>query len=501
MQFEKVIVGQLVKLRAGCLPALRRVANPPQDSILPHRKATSSLGHITSLAGRRLLARAALIGAAALAAQAQDTRTVTEPVIPPSCAVLTAKLAAIDGGRTLADADEGKLDTARIQEAMDTCAKGQAVVLKADGARNAFLTGPLDLKPGVTLVIDAKTILFGSRDAKVYEVRPGSCGIVSPAGRGCRAMINGTAVAEAGVMGDGTIDGRGWAKILGKDVSWWELAEEARQGGNQNCPRILVLNRCDNFTLYRIALKNSGNFHVSYSGGNGFTAWGAVIDTPKNARNTDGIDPGSSTNVTIAHCYIHTGDDNVAIKAGGHCSHMTIAHNHFYTGHGMSIGSETDGGAYTIRVTDLSIDGADNGIRIKSNSGRGGKVTDAVYEDICIRATRNPIYMDSDYAHFGKTGDQVPWFTGIVLKDVRVEGAGKITLQGYDARHRLGMTFDNVQFDSLKDIQVAAEHADLAFGPGAVNLKVAGEGVTVTGAPSDGTPNACTGKFVAMPER
>jgi polygalacturonase len=456
---------------------------------------------LTSAAGCRFLTRAALIGAAVLAAHAQDTRSVTEPVVPSSCAVLTAKLAAIDGGKTLADADEGKLDTARIQEAMDICAKGQAVVLKADGALNAFLTGPLDLKPGVTLVVAAKTILFGSRDATVYEVRPGSCGIVSPTGRGCRAMINGAGIAGAGVMGDGAIDGRGWAKILGKDVSWWELAEKARKGGNQNCPRILVLNRCDNFTLYRIALKNSGNFHVSYSGGNGFTAWGVVIDTPKNARNTDGIDPGSSTNVTIAHCYIHTGDDNVAIKASGHCSRMTIAHNHFYTGHGMSIGSETNGGADTIRVTDLSIDGADNGIRIKSNSGKGGKVTDAVYEDICIRGTKNPIYMDSDYAHFGKTGDKVPWFTGIVLKDVRVQGAGKITLQGYDAQHRLGMTFDNVQFDSLDDVKVIAEHADLTFGPGAVNLKVAGEGVTVTGAVSSGKPNACTGKFVAMPER
>jgi polygalacturonase len=52
-------------------------------------------------------------------------------------------------------------------------------------------------------------------------------------------------------MGDGTVDGRGWAKLFGKNVSWWELAEEARKGGNQNCPRIMVLNRCDNFTLYR----------------------------------------------------------------------------------------------------------------------------------------------------------------------------------------------------------------------------------------------------------
>jgi hypothetical protein len=82
-----------------------------------------------------------------------------------------------------------------------------------------------------------------------------------------------------------------------------------------------------------------------------------------------------------------------------------------------------------------------------------------------------------------------------------LQGAGKITLQGYDAQHPLGMAFDNVQFDSLKDIQVIAEYADLKFGPGAVNLKVAGEGVTVTGAASNGQPNACTGKFVAMPAR
>jgi polygalacturonase len=93
-----------------------------------------------------------------------------------------------------------KLDTTRIQQAMDTCPQGQAVVLRADGARNAFnafnafLIGPLDLKAGVTLVVDAKAILFGSRDAKVYEVSPGSCGIVSQGGRGCRAMINGTGV-------------------------------------------------------------------------------------------------------------------------------------------------------------------------------------------------------------------------------------------------------------------------------------------------------------------
>jgi polygalacturonase len=412
------------------------------------------------------------------AAYAQDTRTVTEPVIPPSCFVLTAKLSAVSG-KSLADSDEDKLDTNRIQKALDACPKGQTVELKADGAHDAFLSGALDLRAGVTLRLDAKTVLFGSRDPRVYEVGPGSCGTVSQTKGGCRALINGSNVAGAAVMGDGVIDGRGWAKLIGKNVSWWDLAEQARAGGNQNCPRLMVLSRCDHFTLYRITMKNSGNFHVAYSGGNGFTVWGVVINTPgKGARNTDGIDPSGSTNVTITHCYISTGDDNVAIKAGAHCSHMTIAHNHFYAGHGMSIGSETNGGADSIRVTDLSIDGADNGLRIKSNSSKGGLVQDVVYRDVCIRNTKNPILMDSDYEHFGKGGDRLPMFTGIELHDVWVEGGGKVTLQGFDDQHRLGMTFDNVHF---ADTTIVAEHADLKFGE------------------VRGTPDACQDKFVPMP--
>ena len=128
-----------------------------------------------------------------------------------------------------------------------------------------------------------------------------------------------------------------------------------------------------------------------YNHGNGFTVWGLRIDTPKRlARNTDGVDPGQgSKNITITHSWIRTGDDNVAIKGGpGGVTDMTVSHNHFYWGHGMSIGSETDGGVSRIRVFDLSLDGPDNGIRIKSNGSRGGLTHDVVYDDVCIRILR-----------------------------------------------------------------------------------------------------------------
>src|SRR5689334_20631029 len=95
-------------------------------------------------------------------ARAQDTRTVTEPKIPTACTVLNAQLSSI-GGKTLADADESKLDTNRIQDALDHCRAGQAVKLTTNGASNAFLSGPLQLRNGVTLLVDAGTILFGSR--------------------------------------------------------------------------------------------------------------------------------------------------------------------------------------------------------------------------------------------------------------------------------------------------------------------------------------------------
>src|SRR5262249_58435706 len=130
---------------------------------------------------------------------------------------------------------------------------------------------------------------------------------------------------------------------------------------------------------------------------------------------------------------------------GAPATHMSIVHNHFYTGHGMSIGSETNGGASAIYVGDLSIDGADNGLRIKSNITRGGLVHDVVYEDVCIRDTANPVMMDTSYlAHVSKEDNRPPVFREITVRNARVEGGGKETLEGLDAERRVGIRFDNV---------------------------------------------------------
>jgi polygalacturonase len=454
----------------------------------------------------RLLLLFLLASPAAL--PAQDSRTVTEPGFPPACATLDAQLTST--GKTLAPADEAKLDTARIQQALDKCGKGHAVVLRKSGASDAFLSGPLELRDGVTLLVDTGATLFASRDPVVFETSPGACGVLNDKGHGCKPLISAQHIAGAGVMGDGTIDARGGEKILGKNVSYWDLAEQARTGPHQQVPRILVADYADDFTLYRITLKNSPNFHVVYNHGNGFTVWGLKIDTPKRlARNTDGVDPGNgSKNITIAQSFIRTGDDNVAIKGGpGGATNITVIHNHFYWGHGMSIGSETDGGVSAMRVSDLSLDGPDNAIRIKSNGSRGGLTNDVKYDDVCVRDSPNPIMLDTGYTAAGTpTGDKPPTMRDITLVNVRISGGGKFSFNGYDATHRVGATLDNVLITDSASYDYSVHHADLKLGPGPVNLKFSGgksyiEGSTIEGKPSTGKPESCSEKFVPFPEK
>src|SRR2546421_11858571 len=131
---------------------------------------------------RWLIVIAMLLFTIATTVIAQDTRQVTEPKIPASCTQLPAQLRAMDD--KLAEADESKLDTTRIQSAPDKCKPGMAVELKPASGNNAFLSGPLEMRAGVTLLIDEGVTLFGARDPALYESKvpgatPGLCGTIA----------------------------------------------------------------------------------------------------------------------------------------------------------------------------------------------------------------------------------------------------------------------------------------------------------------------------------
>ena len=456
---------------------------------------------MTSMTRSHLVSLGIWLGLGASGLHAQDARRVVEPHIPAPCVVLQARLAAV-GGVLPADA-ENNLDTQRIQQAMDRCGPGKSVELRASGNERIFLSGPLSLRSGVTLVVDANTSLAASTNPRLYDTTPGSCGVLGErGGPGCRAFLSGSDISDSGIMGDGAIDGRGGARILGQEATWWQLAHTAKvMDQYQKVPGLLELDRVRDFTLYRITLRNSPNHHVAVRRSNGFTAWGVKVMAPETARNTDGINPQGSTNVTITHCYIHAGDDNVAISSspGAPASNISIVDDHFYAGHGMSIGSNTSGGVSHVLVRNLSIDGATNGIRIKSDPSRGGLVREITYDRVCIRNAANPLVLTPHYTNF--SGESLPQYRDIILRNVHVLTPGEYTFAGLDAQHELGITLDNVFADHLGESHILSEQANIKLGAALGNLVPRGENVTVARASGSrpGSPLSCGTHFLPFP--
>ena len=408
---------------------------------------------------------------------AQDSRTVVEPVVPLSCAVLTAA------------SDSATLDdTARIQQAIDQCGAGYAVRLAPFNEKVRFRAGPLVLRSGVTLVIDAGATLYASTDPQRFDRGTGSCGTIDQSGKGCRPFISQVDGSNSGIMGHGVIDGQGGQLMQGKTETWWQLARRAqRENASQNVPRLIEVQRSGNFTMYGITLRNSPNFHVTLNRVDGYTAWDVRIDTPADARNTDGIDPISSRNITIAHSYIRTGDDNIAIKAGTHgpTENISVLHNHFYNGHGMSIGSETHASVRNVLVENLSMQGSTSGLRIKSDISRGGLVENIRYNNVCLRDIRAPIDLNTQYTK-NASGTLLPVYRNIRFTNVHGLTPGNIILRGLDESHPLRATFDNVVMHAQSKLNV--QHA-LFGADGRDALNLSGSGID------------CSTRFAAFPQR
>jgi polygalacturonase len=444
------------------------------------------------------------------------------------------------------------LDTARITAALNTC---QVVKLVTDGDHNAFLSGHLTVDSR-TLWIDKGVTLFMSRNADLFQAT-GNCGVLGVNdSSACLEFITVSGTSPA-IMGEGTIDGQGGEPLVGHDYSWWQMSYALRAiDGSIGNPTMINLKKGTlGFVLYRVTLHNSAKFHVKLTSsppggvgagvcdtmqdrGKGFIVWGITLLTPSKwfnsagyqltpswARNSDGVDPGTTD---IAYCgviacsTISTGDDHIAIKGGHWVSNLTIAHNHFGTGHGMSIGSETYGsyqspdgvlhrGVTNVDVYDLTIDAdsrpvgheahaADfNGIRVKSDESRGGLVDNINYSDICLRDMVNGILISTAYNPLF-AGASYPDFRKLTFKNVHAVtcsglSPAVVTMEGYNTTLRPTITLDNVVFDNLNpnpNVGHTEEFAKFVLGPGAVNFDPTGNGVDIlSDTRTASTPKEC----------
>jgi sugar lactone lactonase YvrE len=476
-----------------------------------------------------------------------DPRPVIEPSFPGVCQQLNAALTTDITTQDLdasVDVMTSNIDGARIQAALNSCSAmavtagtNLAVELSTDstGALNAFLSGPLSMPSNVTLLVDPNATLYFSRNAQDYDIVSGThtCGTINgnSATQSCLPLIAipGTST-NVGIMGYGKLNGRGGDALLNgfatsgytapSTYTWWSLSTQANGEGNQQNPRFIQMDTgASNVTLYKITLLNSPMFHVSTTGAvSNFTAWDVKIVTPTGARNTDGIDPANVVNATITKSWISDGDDNVAVSApnSSPAQNISITNNHFYAGHGESIGSYTSGGVSNIlwdgnmsagngfasslqngsavnangTFVNGSADGNSTAIRIKTANDRGGLVTNIQYSNSCFLDHKTDIQFTPYYSS-GDSTSSFPSYTNILLQNLIFANDdasnGSVELTGeYNSNATGGAAVTNPLYATLDNVTFPAALSSL------VNSTTPVESATVWG---DGNFSGGTGQY------
>ena len=224
---------------------------------------------------------------------AQQGSAAIEPFYPPICGYLDAQSPS-KGGVLAAEAEQ-KLDTLRLQKAIDRCGKGRALVLRVNEENNAFVSGPLILRPDITLIVSRGVTIFAARDPKLFDSTPGSCTAATGAASGCKPLISVDHATGDGIMGDGVLDGRGVVTSLVK------------------------VDNSNKFTLYRINLRNSKGSTLEFDHGTGLTLWGVHVKAADgSASKTGGITIGSNArNVSIANSFIDGPTSQTELTGGG----------------------------------------------------------------------------------------------------------------------------------------------------------------------------------------
>jgi polygalacturonase len=295
-----------------------------------------------------------------------------------------------------AKGDGKTLDTDAIQKALDECGKAGGGTVRFPAG--TYLSKPIVLRGSSTTVqLDAGATLLATDDPADFAGSKSNSFI---------PFVGGKNLHDVTITGQGIIDGSG--------AKWWIPAEAARQktpGYTLPRPNLVVLTGCTNLRVENITLQNSPKFHLVPTDCVGVIISNVTVLAPAHAANTDAIDPSACRNVVITKCRIDVGDDNIAIKAGKAmpgrafaCENITVTDCVFLHGHGMSIGSETAGGVRNVTVRNCTFENTENGIRIKSQRGRGGVVENISYSDITMKNVDPAITLTSYYM-FNSSGD------------------------------------------------------------------------------------------------
>ncbi|CAL4996136.1 unnamed protein product [Urochloa decumbens] len=289
-----------------------------------------------------------------------------------------------------------------------------------------WLTGSFNLTSRFTLFLHRGAVILGSQDPEEWP-------LIAPLpsyGRGRErlgprhiSLIHGEGLNDVVVTGNnGTIDGQG--------EMWWELWWNRTL--NHTRGHLVELVNSSNILISNITLRNSPFWTVHPVYCSNVVMKDLTILAPLNAPNTDGIDPDSSSEVCIEDCYIESGDDLVAVKSGWDQYGISVGKPSTNiviqrvsgttpTCSGVGFGSEMSGGISNVLVRDLHVWNSAQAVRLKTDVGRGGYITNITIANVTMEKVKVPIRFSrgaDDHSDDNYNRTALPRISNVLISDI-----------------------------------------------------------------------------------
>jgi hypothetical protein len=323
-----------------------------------------------------------------------------------------------------------------------------------------YVSGPIELISNLTLYFDAGAVVeFPAARLPFTKGRQQGIEALTPvpligghdlenvtvAGRGVLKSNNDDWMKlmprQNGAGADpGSADGPNWERLLQLLEVKTPAAEEAyRAAAPELRPSFLRVMESRNVLIEGLRFIGSPMWTVHLLYSDNVVVRDLVIETYPGVH-TDGIAVDSSRNVRISNCYIDAGDDGIVIKSGKDADglrvnrpaeNISIANCTVHHAHGaVTIGSETSGWVRNLVASDITCDGTQTGVRIKSRRGRGGGVEDARFANWTMENVGTAIDVTNYYLMEGEkpsaqepVSNRTPVFRNIAVSHVTLNRA------------------------------------------------------------------------------
>lgn len=271
-------------------------------------------------------------------------------------------------------------DASAIQKTIDACSQagGGNVVFSAN---HTFLSGPVELKSNVNIVLETHSVWKANPDESIY--RKSAFG--KNEGEGMM-WIWAKDIENLSFSGHGTIHGNG-IQFMGEELfDSYELKPVTTFDPR---PHVLTLIGVKNLSIRDITICEGAYWTVHLIGCDGALIDGINLLNNLKIRNGDGIDIDHSKNVRIANCHITSGDDAICLKNRREFEEYGSCHDIVVTNCVMEsrsctvkIGSENMDSIYHVVIDNCVIKGSNRGLGIQNRDE--GTVTDVVFSNIIL---------------------------------------------------------------------------------------------------------------------